>query len=204
MKNPRDTILQRWRITAEELTELVDGNPSLRGIMLGYVAEMKLRQIWFSGSGIEYLSKHDDHDRARKGDHIVKYKRKTLIVEAKSLRTSTIRREGKVWRGKAQVDASDCRRISLPDGTSLTTTLLLVGGFDLLAVNCFAFEGKWRFAFAKNSDLPRSTYHKYPEKVRKHLLASLVSVTWPPEPPFHDNPYAPLDEIVAERTGRVP
>ncbi|MGQ9548151.1 MAG: hypothetical protein ACUVSY_06395 [Roseiflexus sp.] len=29
---------------------------------------------------------------------------------------------------------------------------LVVGGFDLLAVNLFEFEQKWRFAFAKNSE----------------------------------------------------
>lgn len=30
-----DTILDRWEITAEELTDIVDANPSLRGFMIG-------------------------------------------------------------------------------------------------------------------------------------------------------------------------
>jgi hypothetical protein len=29
------SILDRWGISAEELTEVIDQNPSLRGIMLG-------------------------------------------------------------------------------------------------------------------------------------------------------------------------
>jgi hypothetical protein len=41
------------------------------------------------------------------------------------------------------------------------TTNLVVGGFDLLAINLFEFGAEWRFAFAKNRDLPRSTFRKY-------------------------------------------
>ena len=33
------TILEKWQITAEELTKIVDDNPSLRGFMFGYVSE---------------------------------------------------------------------------------------------------------------------------------------------------------------------
>ncbi len=43
----KQTILDRWGITAEELTEIVAANPSMRGLMLGYVAEYKLRKMWF-------------------------------------------------------------------------------------------------------------------------------------------------------------
>ena len=39
------TILDRWNFTAEELTQLIDENLSLRGIVLGYLAELKLESI---------------------------------------------------------------------------------------------------------------------------------------------------------------
>jgi hypothetical protein len=64
------------------------------------------------------------------------------------------------WTGVAQVDASDSREISFPDGSKLKTTCLRRGEFDLLAINCFAFGEKWRFAFALNSELPANTYKK--------------------------------------------
>ena len=32
-----ETILDRWDVTIEELTELVEANPSLRGMILGYL-----------------------------------------------------------------------------------------------------------------------------------------------------------------------
>lgn len=41
-----ESILDRWGVSAEELTELVDRNPSLRGMLLGYLAELKLERLW--------------------------------------------------------------------------------------------------------------------------------------------------------------
>ncbi|HJP91494.1 MAG TPA: hypothetical protein VJ875_06035 [Pyrinomonadaceae bacterium] len=194
-----DSILARWNLTLEELTEAVDSNPSLRGMLFGYVAETVLKKMWFSTEHITHAVKYDDHDRKRKGDLVVTYKGESFIVESKSLQTNMIKKVGQVWTGKAQCDASDRRTIELPDGSKITTTCLLPGEFDLLAVNCFAFENKWRFVFAKNSELPRSKYAKYTSKQRESLLASLIPISWPPEPPFHAAPYPLLDQILAER-----
>lgn len=189
---------------------LVEANPSLRGMMLGYVAELQLVKRFLSLSDrITYSVKSDDHDRGNKGDRVITYKGERFIVEAKSLQTGTIRRGQKDAAGndysvaKAQVDASDCRPVAFPGGTTVTTTCLLAGEFDLLAVNCFAFEEKWNFVFAKNSDLPRTTHKKYTPAQQANLLATLVTVTWPPRPPFTDDPFGLLEELVAERaTGR--
>ncbi|MEW6587072.1 MAG: restriction endonuclease [Nitrospirota bacterium] len=163
-----DTILDRWDITAEELTQVIDQNPSLRGMILGYLAELKLEKLWLSGEEITEVRKGDDHDRKRKGDRVIRYKGQKFIFESKSLQTGMIRQTDKGWVGKAQVDASDRRDVILPDGSKVTTTCLLKGEFDILAVNVFAFENKWRFVFAKNSDLPTSNYEKYTEYQRKH------------------------------------
>src|SRR5438046_3170270 len=94
------SILTRWSLTEDELTELVDQNPSLRGILLGYAAEMKLRKAWFSGKGIS-VRKDDDHDRKHKGDLVIRYKRENFRVESKSLQTAKSRREGEKWVGYA-------------------------------------------------------------------------------------------------------
>lgn len=195
----RETILDRWEVTAEELTQAIDENPSLRGILFGYFAEYKLRRMWFENRpGVSDCVKYDNHDRQKKGDVVVTYKGRDFIIECKSLQTNSIRQEGGRWVGKAQCDASDRRKVTLKDGTSLETTCLLVGEFDLLAVNVFAFENNWRFIFAKNSDLPRSRYRKYTEGQRKELLASLVTVSWPPELPFADEPFSLLDGLLSE------
>jgi hypothetical protein len=189
-------ILKRWDITVEELTAAIDGNPSLRGMLHGYVAEHHLRKMWFSNhEGVTHILKQDDHERKKKGDLVVTYKSRLFKVECKSLQTNSIRRDGDVLRGKAQCDASDRRKVTFADDSTLETTCLLIGEFDLLAVNLFAFEEKWRFIFAKNVDLPRSRFARYTELQRQQLLASLIPVSWPPEPPFRDEPFSLFDEI---------
>jgi hypothetical protein len=170
-------------------------------MMLGYVAEKKFHDEFLNHPEITEKRKDDDHDRSKKGDRRIVYKGKVLIIEVKSLQTATVKKVGEdEWEGKSQVDGSDRRIIKFPDNTFLNTTLLLKGEFDLLAVNCFAFGGKWRFIFAKNKDLPSSNFKKYTEEQRKQLIASLVSVTWPPKKPFTDNPFQLLDEIIAEKS----
>lgn len=194
-----DSILDRWAVTAEELTQVVDRNPSLRGMILGYVAEMKLQQIWLERPGVSNIVKPDDHDRRRKGDRIVRYKDTTFVFESKSLQTSTVQRVEDGWIGRTQVDASDRRPVELPDGSTVSTTCLRRGEFDILAVNVFEFTKQWRFVFAKNQDLPASAYRGYSDYQREHLLATMVTVHWPPKPPFRDEPFTLMDEIMRNR-----
>ena len=197
----KQTILQRWRITPEELTAVVDGNPSLRGMMLGYVAEMKLSALLLSDGRITAIRKPDDHDRRKKGDLVVTYRNRACKIESKSLQTNSIRRLDKDrFAGQVQCDASDSRTVALPNGRRLQTTCLLVGEFDILAANLFAFEEKWHFTFALNRDLPRSSFREYTKYQRSNLLASLVPVTWPPEPPFVSDPFALLDRLLEDRS----
>jgi len=199
-KGGEKSILCKWEITDEEFTELIDQNPSLRGMNLGYVAEKKFHDQFLSHPSITHFSKDDDHDRTKKGDRRIVYRGHEFIVEVKSLQTNMCKDLGDDnWVGKSQVDGSDRRIVKFSDGTELNTTLLVRGEFDLLAVNCFAFGEKWRFAFAKNSDLPTSSYRKYSEEQRKQLIASLVSVAWPPRAPFSTSPFKLLDEIIQER-----
>ena len=193
------TILDRWDMTPEELTKLVEDNPSLRGMILGYLAELKLEKLWLSGDDVSEVTKYDDHDRKKKGDRVIRYKGQEFIFESKSLQSATIEKLQEGWVGKAQVDASDRREIVLPDNSRVTTTCLLKGEFDILAVNVFAFEEKWRFVFAKNSDLPTSGYRRYSPYQRQHLLATLVTVHWPPRPPFRDEPFTLMNEIIQKR-----
>jgi hypothetical protein len=171
------SILKEWDITEQEFTELVKNNPSLRGMILGYIAEQKFQSICLNHPAITAISKDDDHDRSKKGDRRIIYKGKSFTIEVKSLQTNTVKDYGNdIWEGKSQVDGSDRRIITFPDGTELNTTLLLRGEFDILAVNCFAFGGKWRFVFCKNEDLPTSSFKRYTAIQQSGLIASLIPV----------------------------
>lgn len=200
MSSKKDSIYERWDIEPEVISDLIDDNPSLRGMVLGYVAEKKFHDMYLDHPDITEATKDDDHDRLKKGDRRITYKNHELLVEVKSLQTKTCKKlDDGTWIGKSQVDGSDKRVIKFNDGSELATTLLLKGEFDLLAVNCFAFGDTWKFAFAKNSDLPTSKFKKYTEEQRSQLIASLVEVKWPPEAPFTDDPYQLLDEMIKEQ-----
>jgi hypothetical protein len=194
------SILEDWDITIDELTEIAHSNPSLRGVMIGYIAEAKLKNMWFSDTNVEQVRKDNDHDRKKKGDLTIIYRGQTFRIESKSLQTAMCKKDGGIHRGKVQCDASDKRPVDLDDGSKVSTTCLKVGEFDILAANLFAFEGKWQFSFAKNTDLPRSNFKKYTEYQRQFLLATLVSVSWPPEGVFRDEPFGLLDELIEERS----
>ncbi|MCY4011106.1 MAG: hypothetical protein OXG82_00165 [Gammaproteobacteria bacterium] len=89
--------------------------------------------------------------------------------------------------------------VRLPGGNELQTSCYAVREFDLLTVNLFEVGQRWRFGFIRSCDLPRSRYNAYRTSQRKHLLATSVAVTWPLEPPFHDQPFDILRDIVRER-----
>lgn len=203
---PEPTIMDEWKVTADELTILLQENPSLRGMLFGYVAELKLREIISAFPGVISMKKFDDHDRKKKGDLHVIYHHRVFSVESKSLQTSQIKfdAENQVWSGKAQVDASDSRIVTFLNGKTLKTTLLLRGEFDILAVNCYEFSKNWQFQFARNKDLPCSSYKKYTPEEQCALISSLIPVTWPPQPPFYADLKLLLDEMLEAGEGSEP
>lgn len=194
-----ETILDKWQISAEELTKIVQENPSLRGFIFGYVSEYKARAFFEGHAGIENVKKYDDHDRTSKGDISFHYKGREFKVEAKSLQTNSVVQSGDdTWTGKFQCDASDRREIHLPNGHTVNTTCLAVGEFDIVAVSLYAFGDQWRFAFAKNEDLPHPSNRSrnIAAEDREYLIKSLIDITWPLQAPFTTDVYSLLDEMV--------
>jgi hypothetical protein len=197
-------ILEQWGVTLDEINDILAERPSVRGILLGFIAEYKLAQIWFSNDPrVDSLERYKNHDRTRASDLGFRYKGVLVSVQVKSLQSSSVLKTETGYKGTLQCDASDRRLVHLPNGESVETTCLLVGGFDLLAVNLFEFGQEWRFAFAKNSDLPRTTSSKYTPEQRKFLLATSVRITWPLQPPFYEDPFTVLDIIVAEKSSKT-
>lgn len=199
--------MREWGLDLDDMDALLTQNPSLRSFVSGYCAEMKCGRIWFHNHpDISDLHKPDDHDRTASGDIAFTYRNQPFTVEVKSLQTGSVKvRPDGTQTGTAQCDASDRRAITFPDGTVAETTCLLVGGFDILAVNTFAFDGQWRFLFAKNADLPRVSANAKgqgaltPAQRGLLLSTSIPIVSGPPKFPFRDEPWSLMDEIVASR-----
>lgn len=80
-------LLDDWRVTPEQLTAILGENPSLRGMLQGYVAEWKLRDYLLSLPDVTAIRKPDDHDRQEKGDLYVTYRGRLYRLEVKSLLT---------------------------------------------------------------------------------------------------------------------
>jgi hypothetical protein len=193
-------------------------------MLTGYAAEYKLRKVWFSGPHISNLVVPDDHDRTMKYDMGFDYKGVAIRVEVKSLQTNSVKvadstaRSG--WRGLKsagidpftvrkgnqtaifQCDASDKRTVHLPSGATLDTTCLLIDAFDIIAVGLFAFGNGWKFAFARNRDLPHTAKASYSREACDNLLASSMPITWPLHAPYEPDPFGLLDGIVKERKSR--
>jgi hypothetical protein len=189
--------LSRWSTSEEEVVFAMEQNPSLRGMVLGYVAELKLKDIFSKNSEVSSLCKYDDHDRNIKCDWIIVYKNHRFLVEVKSVQTNSVKKDGvSAFTGSVQVDASDKRMVSFDDGSALHTTLLLRNQFDILAVNCFPFTGKWDFMFCLNKNLPTSKNKNYSLYHQNNLIASSIKVSYPPLNPFTDDIFSLMDSII--------
>jgi hypothetical protein len=114
------TILDEWDIDAAYFTSVVRDNPSLRGMILGYIAERKLRDLLVALPNTSGHRKDDDHDRTKKGDVTLVYKGEEIVIEVKSLQTNSI-----------QIELPDGRRLPLvkkiPLGRKPSSGLTLTG-----------------------------------------------------------------------------
>lgn len=205
-------FLEDWDLSFDEINELLTDNPSLRSFVMGYAAEVKCRTMYFRGHpGVTGLYKPDDHDRTEKGDLIVTYRGQRFAVEVKSIQTVSMRprkRSGSV-EPYYQCDASDRRTVRFSDGSSVETTALLVGEFDVVAVNIHAFTGTWDFVFAKNGDLPtmegatRGAARDYTAHQQRNLIRTTIGVGLEPGAPYTRDPFALFDQIIEERARGV-
>ncbi|MGA3264641.1 MAG: hypothetical protein ABSC47_11425 [Terracidiphilus sp.] len=199
---PIPSLLEAWSLTSEELSEILSQNPGMRGLMFGFVAEYKLKKLWLERPEIENLVRPRSHDRTQKCDFRFDYKGTDVRVEVKCLDTPKVKEVPGGYEGTFQCNASDKTPVNLPNGETVNTNCLVVGGFDMLAVCLYSFGNVWRFAFALNDDLPRSTWRGYTLEQQQYLLPSSMKISWPLRAPFADSPFGLLDRLVAERARR--
>jgi len=186
------------KISIGEIRKITKKCPSLRGILLGYLAEERFHKLILKNKKINDIRKHDDHDRKNnKADRDFLYKQKHRIsVQLKSVQTNSIKWDEKNKRFLATVqnDASCKREITLPNGEKIRTTNYKVGDYDILAVPLYPFCSKWIYAYKLNKNCKKSTYKKYSESQRKYLLSTTEKITYPLEKGWTTN----LDTIIKE------
>jgi hypothetical protein len=187
IKDPR-----RWMET-DTLIRVMTDNPSLRGMTYGYVAEHAF-SLYLDTLGISEHFKEDDHKKTKSDRTFVRRGRR-FTIQLKSLQTNTIQEASPgQFKAKVQNDASDRRKIKLPNGKTVETTCYQVGEYDILGVSLQPFTGDWQFAFKKNKDLKRSTSDKYSKVIRKYLLATIEEISFPLPQGWTSDLFALLDD----------
>ena len=166
----------RWA-TPELLMEIIK-TPSLRGIVYGYVAEYEFRRYLREELRIEDYNRDDDHKKT-KSDLNFTYNHRRYSVQIKCLQTNSIKLANSIFSAIVQNDASDRRRVKLPNGEEIETTCYIAGEYDILVSTVQPFTGSWKFVFKRNKDLSKSKYHRHTEEQRKYLLATQEPITYP-------------------------
>ena len=174
-----------------DLVALVKEKPSLRGMVLGNLAELLFeRHIpdrYLSIAQNDIIG-HDDHDRsANKSDRTITYRGRTYAVQIKSIQTGSIKRdkEGGMLAATIQNDGSDMRRVILADGSEVVTTCYLRGQYDILAVPLFPFTGTSDFAYKRNEDCRLTQHKNYTPFQKEWLLATTENICWPLPDDWH-------------------
>lgn len=169
-------------IPAEDLIHAIKRAPSLRGMMLGYVAEEMFLKHLRENIAVSDLRQHDDHDRAvNKADVDFLIGARRVSVQLKSIQTNSIcfRSDLDALHANVQNDGSDKREVTLEGNERVVTTNYRVGDYDVLAVPLFPFTGQWTFAYKLNRDCRRTTSAKYTANQQRQLLSTTEEITFP-------------------------
>jgi hypothetical protein len=190
-------------IPPADLVSAIKRAPSLRGMILGYIAEEMFQHHVLGDAIFSDVNKHDDHDRtANKADRDFLYQGHRISVQLKSVQTNTI-----AWRtdlnamfANVQNDGSDKRDVHLPNGEVVSTTNYKIGDYDILAVPLFPFTGTWDFAYMLNSECRKTTSPKYTAIQQSFLLSTMEEITYPLTGPWSTDLPATIERLIKHKT----
>ncbi len=197
-RNDPEAIAARDRVMSiidavppEDLVASIKRAPSLRGMILGYIAEEMFEKhipAFYSGILPDHIHRHNDHDRKfNKSDRTIISNGRLYRIQLKSIQTNSIVRSltTGLLQADVQNDASDARLVMLENGSRYVTTCYARGDYDILAVPLFPFTGEWNYAYKRNVDCRSTTSKKYAEGDRPYLLSTLERITWPLSSDWH-------------------
>ena len=139
--------------TLDDLEYLIDLNPSMRGYVQGYLAELTLMRQLKVIEGVTAVMKIPDMSY-RTGDFEVIYLGVPITRECKSILSNTVTQDGlnDSWSGVVTIKrtSQEC----VVDGEKHRVSNIIKGGFDILALSCYAVSGEWDFQFIEEKYLP--------------------------------------------------
>ena len=154
-----------------DIQALMEENPSLRGYVQGYLAELMLKRNLIEKGIVAKIDKIPDRD-ALKGDLLLDYKGVPITIEVKSLATASVKEDilNETWEGTVLVKNTDRKLREVEGIGTINATNLIKGEFDILAICCFAVTGQWDFAFMESRYLPESD--DFPGFVKTRFLVN--------------------------------
>ena len=152
---PDTGLLQGFSLS--DIEGLVKENPSLRGYLQGYLAELRLKERLLSCPGVSSVSKIPDSSSV-KGDFYVEYLGNTLTVEAKSFRSHSAKYNplSESWSASVQCKNPGTRLLNVAGRGLVQAVCVEEGRFDVLAVCTYPVTGQWSFLFCPEFFLPRA------------------------------------------------
>lgn len=170
-------------INPSDLAVAIKNSPSLRGMILGYIAEVQFeQQVLRKIPQLSRIKEFDDHNRAEnKADRAFTYKGREILVQLKSIQTTSIKwvKTENCLIADVQNDGSDKRDVKLPNGNIVSTTNYKIGDYDILAVPLFPYTQNWDFAYKLNRNCRFTTSKKYTEEDSQYLLATTEKLKYP-------------------------
>lgn len=150
------TNIAPLNLNVAQLTELLEENPSLRGMCVGYAIEYHVRSQLLQDPLVNSVLKMSDHSRESKFDFLVDTAVGDVRVEVKMLQNN-----GAIRMSKSYSGSTDCA-----EAGSIATFDILKSNLDVLAVSN-PLTG--RTYFVRSEDLPDSMARTVPDAV-KHLF----------------------------------
>lgn len=139
-------------IALSDIEKLAASNPSLRGYLQGYLAEMFLQKQLEATPGISNVVKINDQNTSVRGDFKFLYGGKEFSVECKSFSERGFRftpLEGG-WYSTVNLKRSG----AVQEEGKARSVNVKRGEFDVLAISTFNVTGTWEFLFIHNRFLP--------------------------------------------------
>lgn len=152
---PSNGLLQGFSLS--DIEGLALENPSLRGYLQGYLAELRLKERLLSCPGVSSVSKIPDSSSV-KGDFHVEYLGSTLTVEAKSFRSNSAKYDplSESWSASVQCKNPGSRLLNVVGQGLVQAVCVEERRFDVLAICTYPITGQWGFLFCPEFFLPRA------------------------------------------------
>lgn len=181
--------------TLQDLQDLIDANPYLRGYLQGYLAESVLTKQLLQVPGVESVDKIPDVSD-QWGDLLVVYHGVEVSVECKSLSSGVLREDtlNMAWEASVLCKNTDKRVVYVEGLGEVQSVNLHKGGFDILAICTYPVTGQWEFLFLENRMLPE------PDD-KPGFIKSRFTINTATTPGLTDDPSKILTEVIRQKRG---